>query len=48
MNEKYIQNLVNWITKKVINPKTNEPFKLDDILDINYKNTVETILNQQE
>lgn len=47
MNEKYIENLVSWITRGVISPKTGEPFRLDDILDQDYKTEVEARLNTQ-
>lgn len=45
VNEIYVNWLVTWIKNGVINIKTGEPFKLDDILAQEYKDAVQAILN---
>jgi len=45
VNTIMVDMLVNKIRTSEINPNTNEPFKLEDIKNVEYKNAVETKLS---
>lgn len=47
MNEQYVKKLASWVIRGVLNPKTNQPFKLDDIVDPGYRAAVENIIVKQ-
>lgn len=47
VNEMYVNWLVVWIKNGVINIKTGQPFKIDDIINEEYKTAVEAKLNSQ-
>ena len=47
VNQTYIEWLVDWIINGIINIQTKLPFIVDDIKNINYREAVEVILNNQ-
>lgn len=47
VNQTYVEWLVTWIKNGTINIKTGQPFKIDDILNTDYKTAVQTQLSTQ-